>query len=793
MNNLQLALRSMTKRRRNNLIKILSLGAGLAVGLILISWVLFERSYDTFFPEHDRLMFITERFGEDTMADEDLRGHAGTPGGMAGILRTEIPGVEAATMSTPLAEDILITTQDKSKIKADIMIADSCLFDVLPRPMIAGDARQTLSRRLYALVSESFAASLGGDPLGQVITADNLPGIEFTIGGVFEDYPKNSSKFTEQIILSYESCIDIWEWDARTNYSGNDRYSTVCRLAPGVSLESVNDALAAARRKYVPDEHLEKVGIKLEFVAMPFSTYYKNHPEVQRATLLLSLIAAMLIAAAVLNYVLIVISEFASRAGEIAIYKCYGAKPGNIRSLILTETALYMVVSLLLAAGLLALFRSPVEELLAANISSLFTPKSVAILLGICLMVLLAAGYVPSVMFSRIPVSSVFRNFSGKGRKTWKLALLAVQFAMAAMLAALVVMVWRAWSMMMNDDPGYDYRNVVYCNAIPADSTNNGRIIDRLLALPEAEIVATGFSKPWDGFSGNSVTLPGEERELFNFADLYWADENYLPLFGIEVVEGEAFGAHSRVAADMLVNPEFARRLIALTGWEDGVVGKTLDVSEHGENITIRGVFKEVRLGTIVSPTTRPTALFFAGRPHMEYIFVRLAEITPDNVQKVRDAVREAVPEREVEVFMATNDIAVEYSEARRFRDAVVLGSVITLLTVLGGMVGYLNSEMARRRKEIALRKVNGATAGEVLRLFLKDIMLVALPAIASGAVAAYFAVERWMENFAVQATLPWWLFTVCGAAVAAVICTVVAANCIRVANADPAESLKSE
>ena len=184
MKNLYISFRTLFKKGRHNDIKILSLGVGLAMGLVLIAKVCFELSYDNFYPESDRIFAIQENF---SIGDKSHDGYPHVSGGVAPGMKAEIPGVEAATRCDRMGELVMKTPGDK-KYKATFIMADSCFYDVLPREMLAGDARETLSRPLYALVSEEMAGKInpdGADVIGKTFEVETFPGVQITVGGVF--------------------------------------------------------------------------------------------------------------------------------------------------------------------------------------------------------------------------------------------------------------------------------------------------------------------------------------------------------------------------------------------------------------------------------------------------------------------------------------------------------------------------------------------------------------------------------------------------------------------------------
>ena len=151
------------------------------------------------------------------------------------------------------------------------------------------------------------------------------------------------------------------------------------------------------------------------------------------------------------------------------------------------------------------------------------------------------------------------------------------------------------------------------------------------------------------------------------------------------------------------------------------------------------------------------------------------------------------VPDKEMFVYSYKNDMKAAYTGTRNFRDAVTVGSIVTLLIVFIGLVGYTSDEVNRRRKEIAVRKINGAVMRDIARLMNTDVAKIALPSVAAGAVAAFFVAARWLDQFALKTVLGWYLF-VAGACIVLVLSVGVASyNVWRIAGEDPVKSLRSE
>lgn len=788
MNNLKLAYRNLFRKKQNNLIKILSLGFGLAVGLVLLSKVSFERNYDDFYPDADRIYQIWSTLSGRTN-ETGLDQWGQVSGAIAPGMKAEIPEVEVATRFTHLTgENAVFSTSDKKRYKGTFIMADSCFFDLLPRPMIRGNAKEVLSRPMYAMVSQSAAEKMGGDVIGKQIQLETYPGRELIIDGIFGDVPENSHEHYD-VIVSLNSLPSFFDLDGRENWLGNDRYRAYVKLHPGTDPTKLAPAVRSMQKKHQDIESVEaKNGWTLTYAFLPLKSIHSDSPKVKRMTLLLTIIALALILTAILNYVLIVITALVARSREIAVYKCYGAENRNVGSLIMTETFLHFVLSLLLAGLLVFSFRGTIEDMLSASLVSLFSFRSSLYLAVTAILIFLFTAFAPAYILSRIPVASIFRG-TGQIRARWKLILLSVQFAAAAFLFSLLVIVSKQYNLMTNDNPGYSYKNILHADATGVPQSIVQTAIDRLHQLPQVGAVATASFLPFESFGGNNVIIPGEERELFNIADMYRADEHYIPLMEIPIIEGKAFDVNSSTN-EVIVSRSFKEKMKAIAGWDD-VVGKDIIITWHGLS-RIVGVFPDIRLGSISDQDTRPSVLFYSGRPSNN-IIIKLHSMNGENIEQVFDLLQETMPEKEIALSPYADSLVNMYSGERQFRDAIFIGGLITVLITLIGLIGYINNEMLRRRAEIAIRKINGATLRDILRLFMKNILVIALSACVVGEVAAVLMASKWMENFTEKIGLSPFLFIGCGVIVILFIELIVGMNCLKAANQNPVDSLKKE
>ncbi|WP_273081116.1 ABC transporter permease [Alistipes ihumii] len=735
MRNLNIALRSLFKQGRHNVTRIVSLSVGLAVALILIAKICFERSFDSFYPDVERVYRLVE-YG--SMNGGDPFEFSQTPGAVAPAMKEEVPGIEAATRLTYVTgKGTRITAGDKRRYLADnVLMADSCLFDVLPRPVLSGDPKKVLARPGYAMISRSLAERLGGiDRVeGEVLVPVDDPGSRWIVGGVFEDVPENSH-LRYDILVSLEGMA---EW-SRNNWVGNDRYLGYVRLAPGVTPEGLDPAIRRMIDKHIDSEEMRKAGASLLFSMKPLREMHAGASDIRNMLMMLAILAFALLFTAMMNYILISLSSLVGRSREIALHKSYGASGSDVLRLTMTETLLHMAVSVVLAIVLIFLCRGLIEDLLGVSPETLLLSEGAVVLLGVCAAVFLVTGLVPGILFARIPVTSAFRR-SRESRRIWKLSLLFLQFAAAGLLVSLLIAIGRQHRFMLDSDPGYSFDRLAFCPVSGQDSATRVRIV-----------------------------------------------------MEIPLVDGRFFTEDVSGSTEIMVSRSFVERMKDFADWTDGPVGKMISITGHEPcDYTICGVYENYRIGSLNGMDPRPSVLFYDSKPS-PMLLIKLRAVTAESVNRVRAKLQELIPDGDLQLTLYSSAMANLYGDSRKFRDQVLIGGIVTLLISLIGLIGYTDDETGRRRKELAVRKVHGATLREILRMFLSDILRVALPAVVLGCAVSFFVSEFWMRQFAEKVPLSLWIFVAGGAGVGLVVTACVIYRTWKAAGEDPVRNLKSE
>ena len=785
-------LKSLNQRGQHNWIKIVCLAVGLATGIVLIGKAGFEQSWDKFFPTSDRIYVVCE----DIIRDGEYKHYPQTAGAVAHGIKRYCPQVEAATRYTSFAWDMPIVTDDDKRVRTNYALVDSCFFDVFPFRILVGNPKKTLSQVDCCMIPRSLAEKLMGienplDLVGKKIYYNIRGGWALTVGGIYEDIPLNSKLHGMEVMVSMPTITRIM-FDGRDNWVGNDRYESYVRLAKGIMPDDLKPQIEKMKRDNLPLDELKKAGVDLGFSVQPLVDYHTKDEGTRRMTWIVSILAAVLIGCAVMNYLLLVIGGISQRAKEMAVHQCYGAEARHIYQKVMTESIVHLLLSLTLAALLLFLFKETIEELVGAPLMVLLlTGSNIWLIVSTCLVVLLITGFVPSWIYTHIPLAAAFKNYNHSHR-LWKLLLLGLQFASATFLIILLIVVGRQYRMMVNDDPGYDYSTLGSLLVDGVSIEQRQLAMDELRKLSSVKGVTMSYANLTQHQSGDNILLPGDDREYMNIADLYYVGDGYFDVMEIPLVSGRTFTEQTDTLREVMVSRKFEERMKELAGW-DQALGKQIICTSFQGPYTIVGVFEDTRIGSITNPDTRPSVCYYSRKPdQMHYILIRFQSM--DGLEAANKLVKELVTDNPDISIVPYNQMVTElYADAHRFRTTVMIGGLVALMIALIGLIGYLAGEIARRQKEIAIRKVNGARIADVLKLFHTDILRVALPAVMIGAIGAWYVARLWLEQFSEKTTLSPIILVGGALAVIIVILSVVCLGCYRVASSNPVNYLKTE
>lgn len=787
------ALQNLFRKGEGNLTKILCLGVGMAIGLVMLAEVIFERSYDNFIPHLEDTYIIQENYKHQ---GNDWKNHNTVSGAIAPGIKRYCPEVEAATRFTILNEDLLLTTDDQRTIKGNAYLCDSSFFEVFPRKILMGEAPHTgLEKANNAYISAKLLKVLGNDIIGKQLTWKIFPDFHLTVVGVFEDFPENTHLPKIDIAVALPTIGQIMR-DGRNNWLGNDRYSGYIRLRPGTDPQTLEPNIKHMLYTNAPMEELERSGSQFYLNLKPVSKIFLSSEYNRIMNIVFLVFAFIMLAVAVLNYILLVVSSVVKRAKSIATYRCYGAESKDIYRMILAESALHCFIALILAVLIVFGLQDFLQEQMGHSLRALFSPTALVLCLMVVIAVAVICGVMPGYIYTRIPVTYAYRRYT-ENKRQWKLGLLFVQFMLTTFFVCLLTVIGLQYQALTNYRTGFEYKNILYTSLSGTQNVERERCIQELKRLPNVSGVTWGYQEMFMKCSGNNVYDPQNDKEYMNIADMYDVGPDYHKVFSIPILEGTGFTTElgDSVSQEVMVSRSFIDKMEKLAGWTGSPIGKQVFITEHqGRPYTICGVYEEIHLGSQVAEDfdDRPTVMFYNTHPN-HLLYIRLKEMGPEQIKEVQDIVSRTMPSQEKHVYSLDLEMANQYNMLLHVRNSILFVGLCILVIALIGLIAYIRDEVNRRRSEIAIRIIHGAQVKDVQFLFLKDILKIAIPAVLIGTAFALFASNRLLELFAFKINLTGYIFGGCILVVLIIMLIFSTSMIWKAARSNPINNLRTE
>ena len=775
---------------KETIIKALSLGTGVAIGLILIAKVCFEMSYDTCYADYGQIYQIRTIY---TQHGED-RDYPQISGAIAPGFKEHVPGVEVATRWTFIFNSNKFIDQQKNVITGECIVADSCFFDIFDTEILSGDPKEAFSKIAVAMVSESFAEKLGGvsEAVGQIIYNEEMPNFKVEIGGVFKDYPYHSS-IRNDVVISMASLIK----ESTENWFGNDRYRGYVRLSEGTDPDMLAPAIRLMQEKNYPPEvkqMAETSGFDIHFFLAPLKGTHISSSRLKNMMVILTVVAILLILISLLNYILMSVSALVKRSKEMGMRKCYGAAGANIYGIMFREAAVDVAAAFVVVAAIVLSLQTVIEDIVGVPVDALLVRGTYMTIIGVILTVFFIAALVPGYLYSKIPAGAAISNYK-ENRKIWKLGLLFIQTGICALLLTLMGVISAQYNKAVNDKPGYEYDNLLWTVLTGTNRSAHQGIINDLKLLPGVVDVQVSYSLPLESSSGNNVyMLDNGQENLFNIADQYCGSAGLFEMLEIPFIEGR----YPQSPTEIAVSESFVEKMMEFRDWSDGAVGKQVYITEHDDEIgavTISGVYRDYRINTLTNQDMRASIKFYGevGKDHMPFMAIKVSEVTTEMMAKVEEVIQARIENKDVVVKSYKDSMREAYSSERRMRNTIIIGCLVSIIIALFGLIGYVRDESQRRSKEMAVRKIIGATVKEIMGIYVAEIMKLSIPAIILGNVGAWFAASAWLRNFSEKIALSPWFFILADVTIILLVSGCVIVNSLRISRSNPVESLKNE
>lgn len=796
---LKSAARNIRKKKLLSVINIFGLGTGLAVCMLIVYYVNYEKSYDRFHSEHERIYRL--RYERTDKEGGAVRFASCCP--PAGIhIREQFPDAEkVARIFRYIAS---VSYRENSFIEERMFFAEPDFFEIFNFEFLEGNAGR-FDEPNVAFISETTAHKYfdSRNPLGMSIQIDGKT--DYLVAGIFQDIPHNSHvKF--DILLSYENLLGIYG-DEIENAWGHTGWFTYLLLRPGTDLPSFKKNLQSLVETEFGDV-LRHYGLTLNLVLQPLkdihlTSHYMQEYEMNgnaNTVKYLLLVAILIMVLAWVNYINLLTAKSLTRVKEVGLRKATGAHRTQLFFQFLLETILIHAVALVLSLVLIEILLNPFSALTDIPINFFvflkpwfWGPLGILFITGIVL-----SGFYPVLILSSFDPADVLKSKvypAVRGIKTRKV-LVVTQFVMAIGLLAFTISIYKQLMFMHNKELGFsaEQKLVVKLPRVRPDGFEStvGAFRNTLLSDPSINKMCVGTEVPgkqifWD--AGAIKKVGSDENKNYRILGV---DYDYIDVFQLAIVIGRNFSKDFPSDSNALILNEKAVEWMGF-GDAESALGKQVDY--WGKIYRVIGVLRNYHQESakqhFVPQIFRlmPTGRDVRGC----FIFEISGTSLTTTIATIETVFDKFFPDNPFEYFFLDDYYNRQYKADELFGKIIGLFSLLAIFITCLGVFGMTAFVVMKRVKEIGIRKVNGANASDILVLLIKDIVIWVMISLVIAGQVAYYITNLWLRNFASKTSLGLWIYISAGVIVFGIALLTVSWQSWRVAQKNPIEALRYE
>ncbi len=809
-NYLKISWRDLRRNSTFSTINLVGLVSGMTIFLLILQYVLFETSFDTFHSDSDRTYrVINDRYQNGASVQKGMI----TYPAVGPLLKADIPEIEAFTRMTYNTRSFM-EFEGEARLIDQLLFADEHFLTFFDFPLLMGDEQTALDAPYEIVITESYARRLSrdDDPSALIGQTMIMYGAPIIVTAIAKDVPTNSH-LQFDVLISYKSFIAAAGENADNSMTWSDFYHYV-KLQDGVTSAMIADKLDDFGKRHFKEGEVsgavETFGLQpLLEVRMDDTLEYEiGNVTDGRVVWLMLTIGIFILVIAWINYINLSTSRAIQRAKEVGIRKSIGGNRDQLVSQFIAETAMINAIALALSVLFVFLLQPYFNNLtgLQLNLSILTTttifnlPAWLFLMLSLILSVLAVAIY-PSVLTSRFTTQEMLKgSFSTKGEIVWlRKALVIFQFSIAVILISGVMAVNDQINYMLNKDLGINIEKslMVYGpTTLNYDSTLVTGIDsykNNLAALSGVDKV-TATTRPAGNRMGRAFQIRSlENPELDNLtSNIINADHAYADVFGLDILAGRDLGIHDHNSDGDLVNTllinESAVKLLGFLTPDDAVNTR---LNFFGHDWTIVGVindFHQMSLHQKIEP------LFVLPYYSSQQSFALKLSGNPDQIlPAIREVFLEHYPGNHFDYYFLKDRFQSNYQAEFRLAEISKVFTVLSILVATLGLYGLVMITMMRKTKEISIRKVLGASLQQLLFTLNRDFILLIGIAAVLGSGIAYVGLEKWKEGFAYSTDMELSTLAIASIALLVICLITVGFHVGKVIRNNPSDSLRNE
>lgn len=784
-NYLKVGIRNLTRHKSFSLINIIGLAIGLASSILILIWIKNELSYDQFHKDKDRIYRITCQV-------ENIQA-AISPAPLAPALQDQLPEVSEA-LRTSYQSNNLLQVGDQKYEEKSIFYVDSNFFAFFEFPLQRGNPADALTNPQSIVISQKMAEKYFGstDPVGQLIKIGNED--EMQVTGILASAPNPSHlNFDFLIPMTYLAKSNE---DIRENRWDNFNYYSFVKLEPSKRNKEV---ISSLNQKIDALYHENESELKVNFFLQPLTRIhlYSNflgdvsgHGDIQYIYIFL-FTAIFILVIACINFMNLSTARAARRAREVGFRKVAGAYRYQLINQFLAESTLIAFLSLIIAV-IIIYFSLPAFNLITGQEMGLkiLDPVSLISILGLTLFIGILAGSYPAFYLSGFEPVKVFslQQNTGQGHRIFRNGLVIIQFVFSIILIVGTITVHQQQSFIRNRNLGFDQENLVYMplrgpirqsqDALRSALSDNN-LTDHFSLVGElpTNLLNATIDVDWDGKNPN-------QQVVFSNMDV---DDHFLEVFDMTILTGRSFSDDQKTDDRRYIVNEKALEIMEMDAGQ--AIGKKFSMWDGTG--TIVGVIRDFHFKPIQQPID-PIVMRY--NKNGQYAVIRTAPgKTDETIRELEEIHQRLNPEYPFEFGFLDQDIEKQYQSEKILGDLVNIFAMLAIFISCMGLYGLSAFLAERRKKEISIRKVVGASISSVVYLLVIDFTRPIWIAMLAAVPLSLLIVNRWLENFAYHIEIHWWVFILACLLAWIISILTVSIETLRAAFAHPSLALQNE
>jgi putative ABC transport system permease protein len=787
---LRTTFRNLLSNKAYSLLNIFGLALGVACAGLIFLWVENETGFDSVNIKKDRLYMAMDTW--------QFAGHYSTygrtAGPLGGAMKAEIPGVYNACRISGDPDDKLFTIGDRM-MYAPGVFADSTVFSMLTLPLTEGNAKDAFREPYSIVITESTAKKFFGSAkniIGRTLNIDHKQ--NFTLTGVIQDFPSNATLRFDWIAPFAVFLKD----NPRLNFWQSNSIVTLVELNDQADLRAINKQLYHFIATKLSDSTVRTSLFPMKDWHLRWS--FEDGKQTGGGRIiyvrLFTTIAWIILLLACINFMNLATARSAQRAKEVGVRKVLGSGRSRLIRQFIGEAMIMSLLSVLAAVLMMTLALPAFNLLMAEDLSlHLSDPMHLAALVGLILACGLLAGSYPAIYLSSFNPVFVLKGLKLKtsSASLIRRVLVVFQFAISIVLIISTVIIYQQIRHLQDRDLGYDRSNLV---VVPVQGG-----ITRQVDAVKTDLVSAGlvqnaaladYEPIYNGQNNDDYTWKGKDPQAKILISNRGVSPGLLGTFGIQLLQGRDFHADPTTETSSIIISESLAKMMN----SKNPLGQT--ITEGSRNYQIVGVIRDLVYGDMFGAPSDPLIFFCiqqsdGGDDGLLYLRLKKTTDPEAALEKIGGIIRKAEPSYPFS-YRFVDDEVNEFFSAERMTNILsrIFAGLAIAISCLG-LFGLAAYTAERRTKEMGIRKVLGASAGELAILLSKDFVRLILLSALIAFPLAWYAMNAWLHNYAYRIGISWWVFVSAAGAALLIALMTICYQSVKTAIANPVKGLRAE